>query len=615
MPLPLKSPLNSNTARSFFRKPSKETSRNLFSLTKMTKSGASRRTSSAQEDSYLDATTSRDSQKNVAQLQAANKTVEEIHLLQQNENKILEEILSTFEHASKVEPKTDDEDKNIFKDIEKLFDFLDDRVKKIKDSIKPKVTPKNRVSSTVKSIAKGAATGIAAESALSYLTGKDETLSALGIGLSPLATGTVAAVAGIKGAFELSDKFTPESRKGADIRPQDIEKAFSGQNNIEFLEDVEPFKKGQSISVEEILKAWEVGPSKEEREATIDALLKSKKAKPIKEQAKPVSSVSDPNIRPVKDTGQNTMGSVDAKKIIFDADTIRFLTNDFSLGTATASQTTRPGFQKVSAGPIISQQMTSYSDITPGADVETTNVFNNTGPDSLGQEQKPAGASQVAAPSISGIGETQRQISVSEMGNAERVIDFFTKKGYTKEQAAGIAANIQHESNFKTDAVGDSGKAYGLAQWHPNRQEKFKQIFGKDIRQSSFEEQLEYINWELNGPEKSAKSQLMSASSAADAAMKFDKYYERSSGTTTVERMKLAEKYMTGGEPKSNTGDMLNQASVGSQIGDIRLQQTTPKVIIPGSQAPNNVRAQSINGGQMREDPSVGIRLNQIFKT
>jgi hypothetical protein len=450
----------------------------------------------------------------------------------------------------------------------------------------------------------------------------------------------------------LSDKFTPESRKGADIRPQDIEKAFSGQNNIEFLEDVEPFKKGQSISVEEILKAWEVGPSKEEREATIDALLKSKKAKPIKEQAKPVSSVSDPNIRPVKDTGQkawevgpskeereatidalpvssvsdpnirpvkdtgqNAMGSVDAKKIIFDADTIRFLTNDFSLGTATASQTTRPGFQKVSAGPIISQQMTSYSDITPGADVETTNVFNNTGPDSLGQEQKPAGASQVSAPSISGIGETQRQISVSEMGNAERVIDFFTKKGYTKEQAAGIAANIQHESNFKTDAVGDSGKAYGLAQWHPNRQEKFKQIFGKDIRQSSFEEQLEYINWELNGPEKSAKSQLMSASSAADAAMKFDKYYERSSGTTTVERMKLAEKYMTGGEPKSNTGDMLNQASVGSQIGDIRLQQTTPKVIIPGSQAPNNVQTQSINGGQMREDPSVGIRLNQIFKT
>ena len=612
MPLPIKSPANIKSARSFFRKTSRETSRNVLNLTRGLRSRIASRNASVQQESYLDAVTSRDSQKNVVLLQEANKTAEEINLLQQSENKILEDILNQFEHASKVKPKDDDKDDGILKDINSLFDYLRERVNRIRDASRNRSraqprTRGGRVAAAARSIAGGVATGMVAEGSLSYLTGKDETLSALGLGLSPLATGALSAVAGIKGLFELSDKLTPESRKGADIRPQDIEKAFGGQLNVQFDEDVEPFKSGQIVSVGDILKAWELDKlSKEEQEATIKSLLDTKKAKPVKDE-------SNPNLRRIS-TAQRGTGSIDIDKIIFDADSIRFLTDNLSFGAAPVGQSMRPGFQRISAPGAAFQPRSTYSDITPGADVETTDAFKSTGPDSLGQEQKPP-ATRTATPSISGLGDLQRDVSVSEMGSAERVIDFFTNKGYTREQAAGIAANIQHESAFKTDAVGDNGKAYGLAQWHPDRQEKFKAVFGKDIRQASFEEQLEYINWELNGPEKAARNQIITASTAADAAMKFDRFYERSSGTTTIQRMQLAEKYVANEGAKSTTGNALNAASVNSEIADITLQRTTPRVVIPPRQSPGNVQVSPISARDNVEDPSASMRLRQNFKT
>ncbi|MBM6588386.1 phage tail tip lysozyme, partial [Streptococcus pneumoniae] len=41
---------------------------------------------------------------------------------------------------------------------------------------------------------------------------------------------------------------------------------------------------------------------------------------------------------------------------------------------------------------------------------------------------------------------------------------FFQSMGWSKEQAAGIVANLQRESNMNPRAVGDNGKAVGIAQ-------------------------------------------------------------------------------------------------------------------------------------------------------
>ena len=124
-------------------------------------------------------------------------------------------------------------------------------------------------------------------------------------------------------------------------------------------------------------------------------------------------------------------------------------------------------------------------------------------------------------------------------GNAKKAVEYFISKGWTPEQAAGIVGNLQAESgaNLNTAALGDGGQAYGIAQWHPDRQAKFAKAFGKNIRQSSFEEQLAFVQWELDNDESKAASWLKRAKTADEAAWVFDKYYERSAGLHTSRRV------------------------------------------------------------------------------
>jgi hypothetical protein len=126
-------------------------------------------------------------------------------------------------------------------------------------------------------------------------------------------------------------------------------------------------------------------------------------------------------------------------------------------------------------------------------------------------------------------------------GSEKEAIDFFVSKGWSPEQAAGLAANIKVESGFRTNAVGDGGEAYGIAQWHPDRQAEFQAKFGKPIRESTFQEQLAFMHYELTeGKEKAAGNILKNSKSAAEAAANVDHYYERSSGATTKMRMDIA---------------------------------------------------------------------------
>lgn len=111
---------------------------------------------------------------------------------------------------------------------------------------------------------------------------------------------------------------------------------------------------------------------------------------------------------------------------------------------------------------------------------------------------------------------------------ATTTIDYLVGKGWTREQAAGVAANLQSESNFKVNAVGDSGKAYGIAQWHPPRQRAFAAWAGKDIKGSSLEEQLGFLHYELTeGDERKAGVKLKASATAEEAGSVVSRYYER----------------------------------------------------------------------------------------
>jgi peptidoglycan hydrolase-like protein with peptidoglycan-binding domain len=138
-----------------------------------------------------------------------------------------------------------------------------------------------------------------------------------------------------------------------------------------------------------------------------------------------------------------------------------------------------------------------------------------------------------------GSGAGRSGAAAGSTGNAKKAVEYFIAKGWTPEQSAGIVGNLQAESgaNLKIDAVGDGGLAYGIAQWHPPRQANFTKAYGKNIRGSTLEDQLAFIQWELDNTESKAASWLKRAKTTDEAAWVFDKYYERSAGLHTSQRV------------------------------------------------------------------------------
>jgi hypothetical protein len=116
----------------------------------------------------------------------------------------------------------------------------------------------------------------------------------------------------------------------------------------------------------------------------------------------------------------------------------------------------------------------------------------------------------------------------AKANSANSAVDFYMSKGWSREQATGIAANLHAESGLNPRAVGDGGSAYGLAQWHPDRQRNFARWAGHDIRDSTLQEQMEFVHYELTqGNERLAGNALRNARTAREAGSTVSKMYER----------------------------------------------------------------------------------------
>ena len=112
--------------------------------------------------------------------------------------------------------------------------------------------------------------------------------------------------------------------------------------------------------------------------------------------------------------------------------------------------------------------------------------------------------------------------------NAARTCYDLLCADWRPEQACGILGNIQHESGFDPGARGDGGSAYGLAQWHPDRQEAFQRRFGRSIQGSSLEDQTRFITFEMHdGTERAAGDALLHATTPEGAADIVCRKYER----------------------------------------------------------------------------------------
>lgn len=124
------------------------------------------------------------------------------------------------------------------------------------------------------------------------------------------------------------------------------------------------------------------------------------------------------------------------------------------------------------------------------------------------------------------IGRGIWRLSGGEKGQAQAAYDYFRSQGRSRTEALGMVANIDRESQFLPDNVGDNGSAYGIGQWHPDRQKLFEQHMGKNIRDSTFAEQLQFYDWELKNKYPLADANLRMARNPQEAAQAVSYGYE-----------------------------------------------------------------------------------------
>jgi LysM repeat protein len=166
----------------------------------------------------------------------------------------------------------------------------------------------------------------------------------------------------------------------------------------------------------------------------------------------------------------------------------------------------------------------SYMDIARANGIANPNlIFAGQQLTIPGRGSAPAPSEPTPSTPVSGIEDRP-----GVRGNAQQTIDFFMAKGLTRQQAAGIAGNLQYESGFNPNAVGDGGTSFGVAQWHNGRGDAMKSwTAAHGYSPTSFKGQLEFLWHELNTSESSALAKLRATGSAYDAGMAFQRWFER----------------------------------------------------------------------------------------
>ncbi len=108
--------------------------------------------------------------------------------------------------------------------------------------------------------------------------------------------------------------------------------------------------------------------------------------------------------------------------------------------------------------------------------------------------------------------------------DTKSAMQYFLDAKLTKNQATGLVANLYAESGLNPDkygtgdeANGGKSEAYGIAQWHRDRQADFKKFKGYDIHGSSLQDQLDFVAYELQNKEKNALQQLLKEKTVSES--------------------------------------------------------------------------------------------------
>jgi tape measure domain-containing protein len=149
----------------------------------------------------------------------------------------------------------------------------------------------------------------------------------------------------------------------------------------------------------------------------------------------------------------------------------------------------------------------------------------------------------------------------------KQAMDYMMSKGWSQTAAAGIVGNLVGESNMNPNAIGDSGNAFGLAQWN-DRGPAMKQFLANQGKAwNDFFGQLDFVDHELRTSESRAGGQLSLAKDAAAASDIFMRLYERPAQWAMAE---------SGGKRAGAAQQAFNMAGGSSTLG--QMPAATPEV-------------------------------------
>lgn len=138
--------------------------------------------------------------------------------------------------------------------------------------------------------------------------------------------------------------------------------------------------------------------------------------------------------------------------------------------------------------------------------------------------------------------------NINATGTAAQFASAFSAQGLPPVVIAGFLGNIQHESSFDSSRVGDNGSAFGHIQWRKERVENFKRIVGVHPKGATPEQSAQFIKWELDNYKEAGmtlkqRDAILNAKTPEEAARAIDRFYERSDGKSTRDRMNAARQY------------------------------------------------------------------------
>ena len=120
------------------------------------------------------------------------------------------------------------------------------------------------------------------------------------------------------------------------------------------------------------------------------------------------------------------------------------------------------------------------------------------------------------------------QVSIgyeSGSSNMQSVCLTLKKSGFSNNAVIALMINMNAESSFRVDALGDNGTSYGLCQWHNGRYTNLKNYCGD--KYSTVECQLSFLLYELQNSYKGVFNNLQSNNSARNMADYFCQNFER----------------------------------------------------------------------------------------